>query len=159
MGMGSPNSWAEPSASPMSLCIHFVEKLVVKSLLKTKGALKEINPDLAALLSRMSSIRSGCDAALGAQHHPFIECLHQVGEDQVLRELGLQAQPGASAIVKLLAHGFQIWLRFFKHGLVAADHEGESGVDRAGRGAGARRVQEMDALGAQLFADAAAGAG
>ncbi len=99
----------------MSLCIHFVEKLVVKSLLKTKGALKEINPDLAALLFRISSISSGSMPAFGAQHHAFVECLHQVGENQVLRELGLQTQPRAAAIVKLLAHGLQIWLRFFKY--------------------------------------------
>ena len=33
----------------MSLCIHFTEKLVVKSRRKMKGALYSIRPDLAAL--------------------------------------------------------------------------------------------------------------
>ena len=47
-GRGTPRSRPDSSIRPMSLCIHFTEKLVVKSRRKTKGALKAMRPDFAA---------------------------------------------------------------------------------------------------------------
>ena len=110
----------------MSLCIHFVEKLVVKSLLKTKGALKEINPDLAALLFRMSSISSGAMPPLVLSTIPSLNACIKLARIRFWVSLACRPNPGAAAIVELLAHGFEVWLRLFEDVLVAADHEGES---------------------------------
>ena len=72
-GRGTPRSRPDSSMRPMSLCIHFTEKLVVKSQRKTKGALKAMRPDFAAELSRMSSMRSGSTPALVASTNPSLK--------------------------------------------------------------------------------------
>src|ERR1022692_2172918 len=52
----------------------------------------------------------GVDSGLGAQHDTLVKRLHDVGKNQVLSELGLQATPWSAAIVELLAHDFKEWL-------------------------------------------------
>ena len=112
-----------------------------------------ISPDLAALLSRMSSISLGSTPPLVAEHHPLVERHQDVGKNQVLRQFRLEPHPGSAAIVEALAHRLEQRLRFFIDRLVAADHKGEGAALRAGGGSGAGSVEKIGALGLQRRSD------
>src|SRR5208282_4797286 len=66
---------------------------------------------------------------------------------------------GTAAVKELFAHGLHVWLRFFKHALIASDHKCQRSTDCAGSGAGAWDIEELDALRFELLADGAAGSG
>ena len=88
---------------------------------------------------------------------PSLNACRMLDRTRFWRELGVESHARTAAIVELLAHDFEQGQDGFEDLLVAADHKGQGGIDRAGGGTGDGRAQEVDSGLRQSFSDTDAG--
>ena len=101
--------------------------------------------------------QGGIEPGFSAEDDTFIKGLEYVGQDQVLRQFGVEPHARSAAEVDLLSHRLQPWQNAIKNPALATSHEGQSAVDRSGRGTGAWGAEEVDTGRGQGGVDSAAG--
>lgn len=90
---------------------------------------------------------------LGGQDHAFGERLHDIGENQILRQFRLQPLAGRAAIVEYFPHRFEIWFGSFERRQFASDHEGQSALLGPRFRSGAGSIQKVRPLRGKRRAD------
>ncbi len=89
---------------------------------------------------------------------PSLKAIKILERIRFLGQLRLQAHARPAAVIQLLAHRFEKWLRFLEDRLIAADHEGQGPAGGSRCRASAWSVEKIDTLGLECLTDLAAGA-